>query len=791
MSSEEEIGIRVSIKDRVKAARELVDLDGKVSHLGTSARHAGTAAAIGSRGFDTMARGAARMGRAIGIGAVAALGAGAVAIAGFVRWVGIGSRSLMRIETIGAQTNAVIKSTGGVANVSRKGVDNLAGSLESLTGIEAETTTEGANTLLTFTKIRNGVGKNNKIFDQAVRTMTDFSVATGRDAQGAAIMLGKALNDPIKGLTALGKVGVTFTDQQKKSIETFVEQGKIMKAQKVILGELNTEYGGSAKAFGATDAGKIARFGHAWGNLQETIASGAAPTIGRLSKYLVKEGVPATERWGRAWNREVAPNIRHAITDARRLWRVYQDNGLDGVVRRIEKMTGTQGRLTPVLRTARQVGRDLATVFTRSIIPAFDGASGAAFTLLNPLSYADDILGFMADHTTLTKNAFIGLIAVLTIAKGVMIAKNIVDGIQLIRLMALTPGTIAYTVAQSASAIATGAMTAATWLWTAAQTVASVATTAWTAAMWLLNAAFLANPIGAVILVVVALVAAFVVAYKKSETFRTIVDATWSVIKKGKWLLLGLLGPFGLIVGAFITAYKHSDRFRGAVDGLWGGVLKPFGAWVRDKLVGAFRLLGGAYLTMASLGLKAFRMLLRGAFSTFNGILTAADKALGWLPKWGDKIGAARSAFDAFGDSTIDTLDKMAARLDLAKAKLDGLGKPRRTSLTIDVRYNYTGLISPTRGRPDEYSGGAATGGPRPPGNGPRVSPRVAPRLAMPPDPVAPEIPATEPLDWASAAAAASAGSGSGEPKVVQVILGRKVLAEAVVGEVTSQQARQ
>ena len=32
-------------------------------------------------------------------------------------------------------------------------------------------------------------------------------------------MLGKALNDPVKGITALGRAGVTFTDEQKKQIK--------------------------------------------------------------------------------------------------------------------------------------------------------------------------------------------------------------------------------------------------------------------------------------------------------------------------------------------------------------------------------------------------------------------------------------------------------------------------------------------------------------------------------------------------------------------------------------------
>jgi phage-related minor tail protein len=66
--------------------------------------------------------------------------------------------------------------------------------------------------------------------------MTDMSVALGTDASGSAIQLGKALNDPIKGVAALQKVGVSFTESQKEQIKTLVETGDTLGAQKIILG---------------------------------------------------------------------------------------------------------------------------------------------------------------------------------------------------------------------------------------------------------------------------------------------------------------------------------------------------------------------------------------------------------------------------------------------------------------------------------------------------------------------------------------------------------------------------
>src|SRR4029453_3372150 len=97
--------------------------------------------------------------------------------------------------------------------------------------------------------------------------MTDLSVAMGIDLTSAATMVGKALNDPITGLTSLTRVGVQFTDQQKEQIERMVEHNNLLGAQKIILGELTTEFGGSAAAQAtASDAMK-----NAFGNLAEAI----------------------------------------------------------------------------------------------------------------------------------------------------------------------------------------------------------------------------------------------------------------------------------------------------------------------------------------------------------------------------------------------------------------------------------------------------------------------------------------------------------------------------------------
>lgn len=209
------------------------------------------------------------MGKAVGV-----LGA-AMAAVGVVDFLGDAIDEYQEARKVGAQTNAVIKSTGGVANVSAKQVGDLADSLSKKTAVDDEVIASGANMLLTFTRVRNEVGDGNDILNQATKSALDMSKALGTDMTSAAMTVGKALNDPIAGLAALRRAGVQFTDEQEKSIKTMVEQGDVMGAQKAILAELTTQFGGSAEA----QATGLDRLSVMWGNAKEKVGEFAAKVI--------------------------------------------------------------------------------------------------------------------------------------------------------------------------------------------------------------------------------------------------------------------------------------------------------------------------------------------------------------------------------------------------------------------------------------------------------------------------------------------------------------------------------
>lgn len=234
---------------------------------------------VGKAG-DTMGGKLSGAGKAV---AGLAIGAGVAA-------VGLAKGALEAVgesQKVNAQTEAVIRSTGGAARVSTAHIGDLSSQLQSLSGVEDETIQRGANMLLTFTNIRNGVGKGNDVFDQATKTVLDMSVALGQDTASSAVQLGKALNDPVKGVTALQKVGVTFTQQQKDQIKALVESGDVMGAQKVILAELSKEFGGSAKAAGEallpTEKLKLK-----FGDLQEKIGAKLLPVMEKLTNAGIK-----------------------------------------------------------------------------------------------------------------------------------------------------------------------------------------------------------------------------------------------------------------------------------------------------------------------------------------------------------------------------------------------------------------------------------------------------------------------------------------------------------------------
>lgn len=185
---------------------------------------------------------------------------------------------------VGRDTAQVLKTTGGAANVTQKQVESLAGAIAKKTAIDDDQIQAAGNLILTFTRVRNEVGRGNDIFNQANQAAVDLSARFNQDLTSSARQVGKALNDPVKGVSALQRVGVSFTAQQKEQIKTMVESGNVLGAQKVILAELRREAGGAAAAR-ATD---IDRLKQSFGELQEAIGGVLAPALAAGARGLTQ-----------------------------------------------------------------------------------------------------------------------------------------------------------------------------------------------------------------------------------------------------------------------------------------------------------------------------------------------------------------------------------------------------------------------------------------------------------------------------------------------------------------------
>lgn len=166
----------------------------------------------------------------------------------------------------------------------------------------------------------------------------------------------------------------------------------------------------------------------------------------------------------------------------------------------------------------------------------------------------------------------------------------------------IKPPIVAVTAAQNAQAVSTTALSVT-------QKIAAASTSLLAGATAALNFLFVTTPIGWVVLAVGALVAALVLAYKKSETFRNIVNGLWLSVKEFgmaiyefvlphlgmiKEYLFMLINPFGLLIKGFeiLRNLTADTPVGGFFDWIYQGISKlraPFD-WLWEKMSGIFKI---------------------------------------------------------------------------------------------------------------------------------------------------------------------------------------------------------
>jgi phage-related protein len=215
-----------------------------------------------------------------------------------------------RASTSNARIDQITESMGlfgeRTSDVTAR-LKELADETARKTGIDQNQIKQAQATLLTFKDLAwsaNDVGGN---FDRATQASIDLAAAGFGSVETNAVSLGKALNDPIAGLSALARSGVTFSEAEKEVIATLVESGNTYKAQQLILEAIEKQVGGTAEATAnSSDQMKVA-----FSQLQEDIGLKLLPVFTELATFFVDTLIPALEN---AYN-TVVPALKSAWDD--------------------------------------------------------------------------------------------------------------------------------------------------------------------------------------------------------------------------------------------------------------------------------------------------------------------------------------------------------------------------------------------------------------------------------------------------------------------------------------------
>ncbi len=264
-------------------------------------------------------------------------------------------------QTVMSQTTQAIKSTGDASKMTVVALSNLADSLSRVTTFSDDTVQSGENLLLTFT----GIGKD--VFPAATKTMLDLSQAMGQDVKSSAIQLGKALNDPLTGMTALTRVGVTFDDGEKKAIKTMMAHNDVVGAQNVMLKELQKEFGGSAEAAGKTFAGQMQILTNTMDDFKQKVGTAILPLLSQFIGWVTSVALPHLEAFSDWFTKTAVPKIQY-FQDI--LSQIGDSQGFDDLVKSFNHLGESLGKLFPYLKN---FGEKLKGIFSENSI--IDGAN--------------------------------------------------------------------------------------------------------------------------------------------------------------------------------------------------------------------------------------------------------------------------------------------------------------------------------------------------------------------------------------------------------------------------------
>lgn len=166
------------------------------------------------------------------------------------------------------QLAAMLKATGEAAGWSRDQLNEMAGALSGSSSYSSGEINEAQTRLLAYTGI---VGK---AVPETMQAVVDLAAGTGRTVAQSADLLGEAINSPSKGMESLSKIGIQFGQDQIELAKKLESSGQLYEAQQIVLGKLESSYGGAAQAARNTFGGALSALGSTMSSLMTGDAQG-------------------------------------------------------------------------------------------------------------------------------------------------------------------------------------------------------------------------------------------------------------------------------------------------------------------------------------------------------------------------------------------------------------------------------------------------------------------------------------------------------------------------------------
>jgi phage-related protein len=224
------------------------------------------------------------LGKSLGkIGGLIATAFSIGAITNFTKGAILGAEAAQKASDRLAQVAKSMGVFGTETAAVTKRLNDFAETQEFQLGVDADIIKATQAKLLTFKELALSADDQSGAFDRATKAALDLAATGFGTAEGNAVQLGKALNDPIKGITALAKSGVTFTETEKAKIKELTTSGKLLEAQDMILKALETQVGGTAEAT-ATASAKMTL---AFNAMKDGVGEALLPAFESLTESLM------------------------------------------------------------------------------------------------------------------------------------------------------------------------------------------------------------------------------------------------------------------------------------------------------------------------------------------------------------------------------------------------------------------------------------------------------------------------------------------------------------------------